>query len=52
MCDCLEREGDRIVDMDMICERTGARSKLNGGTGIPKHKSEDCHDVQAVHPIV
>ena len=41
-CDCLEREGDRLVDMDMVCQR---------GDDAP-HNSPDCLDATADAPLV
>ena len=41
-CDCLEREGDRLYDLDTVCRR---------GKGSP-YNSEDCLDSEAIPPIV
>ena len=41
-CDCLEREGDRLVDIDMVCQR---------GDDAP-HNSPDCLDATADAPMV
>ena len=43
MCDCLEREDHRTIDLDIICER---------GDDDEMHSSKDCLDVPAIHPIV
>ena len=42
LCDCLEREGDRLYDLTGMCRR---------GKNAP-HNSEDCLDVGPLAPIV
>ena len=42
LCDCLERSGDRLYELDMMCAR---------GKNSP-HNSEDCLDVAASAPII
>ena len=43
MCDCLEREGDRLVEFDKMCDKTGEDGNVN---------EEDCLDVPALSPMV
>lgn len=50
-CDCLQREEDRSIHLNMKCDRGEDNTDSDGGSE-GEHSSEDCHDRHGLAPII